>query len=128
MTSEGNPAWVYDPPYNTQSMNMRPTSPDAFSMLDHSSSDFQMLPVMTGEKFIELVNYPIIVECWDRKKSGRVRRRWEEEFDQAERRKIGRYHGRFYRWYLVSGSPDRVACAVRTLRLLQRAVAFFATV
>jgi hypothetical protein len=112
---------------NTRSMCMDPSSPDEFHMMDRTDGGtIELLPVMTGEAFGKLVAYPIIVEAWEKKKAGRQRRAWEAAFTQAERNKISRYHGRFYKWYLVTGTPKRVSCRLNTLTLLQRAVEFFA--
>lgn len=113
---------------NTRSMSLAPESPPEYVALDgHTSGkQMQLLPVMNGDYFRGQVNYAIIVECWDRSKYGRGRRQWLVEFTQAERNKIASYYGRFYKWHLVSGVPDKVSLHLSTLQLLQRAVAFFA--
>jgi hypothetical protein len=115
---------------NTRSMSLAPESPEPYNALDEVdvSKGLALQPVFTGRAFLDVVNYPVIVEMWEKVKYGRHRRRWLAEFTQAERNKIACYHGRFYRWHLVSGTPDRVACRLSTLQLLQRAVAFFATI
>ncbi len=113
----------------TWDMDLRPTPPDEYAELDVVSIDrggLRLLPVFSGEKFRELVAYPIIVERWAIKGCGRGKRRWLAEFTAVERKKISKYYGRFYRWYLVSGTPDRVSMRLSTLELLQRAVAWFA--
>jgi hypothetical protein len=51
----------------------------------------------------EVCQYPVIVEAWDKRLYGRVRKAYFEQFDQKERETIGRYHTKFRRWYLVSG-------------------------
>lgn len=114
---------------NTRSMRMDPEPAEEFHMMDpRSDAGMSLLPVWSGQKFLELVNYPIIVEMWEKKKFGRVQRRWLAEFTDAERNKISRYYGRFYKWHLVAGVPHHVSCQLDTLQLLQRAVAFFAGV
>ncbi len=115
---------------NTWSMRLDPQPAPEFHMMDPDDDTklVELLPVMTGEVFGRLVNYAVIVEGWDKRKLGRQRRAWEKEFTSAERNKIGRYYGRFYRWHLVSGTPLRVSCRLNTLHLLQRAVNFFATI
>lgn len=92
------------------------------------NQSFQLMPVMTGDKFTEIVNYPVIVESWEKKKNGSKRRKWMSEFDDSERRVISSYYARFYRWYLLSGTPRKIACRMRTLVLLKKAVAFFASI
>ena len=118
------------PVRNTWAMNMSPKPRELLGELDafESRAGLDLLPVFSGEKFLEAVNYPIIVEMWDKKKAFRVKRAWEKEFTEAERNKIARYYGRFYRWHLISGTPKRVVLRLNTLQLLQRAVHFFATV
>ncbi len=114
---------------NTRAMSLRPEPAEDFVSMDEIPNRPMVLrPVFTGDKFKELVSYPVIVEGWEKSKYGRVRRAWHKEFTQEERNKIARYHGKFYRWYLVTGNPHRVSLRLTTLTLLQRAVAFFATV
>lgn len=108
-------------------MSLDPQPAPAFHMMDPTDGkDFELLPVMTGGRFLQAVAYPVIVEAWGKKRHGRHRRSWEAQFTKAEREKISRYHTRFYRWHLVSGTPLHVSCRLGTLRLLQRAVQFFA--
>lgn len=114
---------------NTKSMDMRPESPAEYVEMDNITTGpngMQLLPVFSGEMFQKSVAYPVIVEGWDKKSAGRHKRRWEATFTQAERNKISRYYGLFYKWYLVSGTPKRVSLQLNTLTLLQRAVNFFA--
>lgn len=85
-----------------------------------------LAPVFSGESFLKAVCYPVIVEGWEKAKCGRQRRRYLAEFTEAERNLLGRYHHKFYRWHLVTGTPQRVLLRLQTLHLLQRAVNFFA--
>lgn len=112
---------------NTRSMNMRPESPDECFMDDFADKEFSLQPVFSGEKFLQVVAYPVIVESWDRVLSGgQTKRNYQHTFTEAERKTISRYRSKFHRWYLVSGTPKRVMLKLSTLELLQRAVAFFA--
>lgn len=114
---------------NTASMDMRLQSPDDYSSLDDlADRPVQVVTIFSGEAFLKLVNYPVIVEGWSKQKHGRVKREWLRQFSQAERNTIGRYHGRFYRWHMISGVPQHVSCKPRTLELLRRAVDFFANI
>lgn len=114
---------------NTSQMSPAPDSPDEFVQLDSlSDAQVEVRPIYSGRAFNQLVAYQVIVEMWKQKNYGRVKRAWLKEFTQAERTTISNYHGRFYRWTLVSGTPDHVSCRMKTLHLLQRAVAFFASV
>jgi len=115
---------------NTRAMSLAPEPPPHFHMMDKpkSGKTMQYMPIFTGDSFLQAVNYPIIVVGWEKAKSGRVKRAWLKEFTDKERKKIGRYYGRFYKWYLVSGHPKQVACRLDTMNLLKRAVHFFATI
>lgn len=113
---------------NTRSMNMDPQPVEEFHAMDSPrDSRFQLLPVMSGDMFLQTINYPIVVEMWGKKNFGRNKRRWLSEFTEPERDKISRYHERFYRWHLISGTPKQVSCRLGTLDLLIRAVDFFAS-
>ena len=116
---------------NTRSMSTIPQPQEDFVAMDPIVTNrrgCRLLPVMTGEMFKTAVNYPVIVEMWEKGKEGRVKRAFHEQFSDAERRTLARYYGRFYRWHLVTGTPKTIACRLQTVRLLQRAVEFFGTV
>jgi len=88
----------------------------------------KLMPVFSGERFRELVQYPVMVETWEKKDFGRLKRRWVQEFTLTERQQLGKWYAKFYHWYFVSGTPKTVALtSINTLNLLQRAVAFFAS-
>lgn len=114
---------------NTRAMSLAPAARDTVALLDAPDGYKPGVRLaITGEAFRRVVDYPVVVELWDKKKeSGRCRRAWEAAFTQAERNTISRYYARFYRWHLVSGTPKHVVCRWRTLLLLHRAVRFFAT-
>lgn len=116
---------------NTWAIDMSPKPQEEMGDLEAfkgGSGDMNLVPVFSGEKFLEIVNYPIIVSMWDKRKFGRVKRAWMKAFTDAERNTLSRYYGKLHRWYLISGTPKRVTLKLTTLNLLQRAVHFFATV
>lgn len=116
---------------NTKSMDMRPESPAEYAELDSvetGRNGVKLMPVFDGETFQQAVAFPVIVEAWEKKNSGRRKREWLAAFTEAERKKIGKYHSRFYRWYLVTGVPKRVSVNLDTLQLLQKAVNWFASI
>lgn len=82
-------------------------------------------PVFSGEAFLANCCYPVVVEMWEKRKAGRVRRAYLAEFTETERNLIARWQTKFYRWHLVTGTPRRIMIRLKTLELLQRAVAFF---
>lgn len=85
----------------------------------------QLMPTFSGDAFIKVVAYPVVVEAWEKKRDGSRKRRYLAEFTEAERVVIGRWHTRFEKWYLRTGTPRRVQLRLSTLTLLQRAVNFF---
>jgi hypothetical protein len=95
-----------------------------FSLIDHVAADpfvwldegperpFVLMPIFTGDRFRELVQYPIIVERWNHAagpvSGGRVRREWLKQFTEPERKLLGHYQQRFVRWHLATGTPGKV--------------------
>jgi hypothetical protein len=93
------------------------------------SRPVSMRPVFSGEYFKSVIAFPVIVEAWDKlKRSGSKRRRYHLEFTATERKLISSYYRKFYRWYLVTGTPDKVMVSLKTVELLNRAVNFFSEV
>lgn len=90
--------------------------------------------VFKGDVFGWVVNYPLIVEMYDKavNRSGRtvarIRNAYRTTFSKSERAKLSTYHTKFRRWYLVTGTPRQVAVHAATIRLLQKAVVFFGTI
>jgi len=76
------------------------------------------------------LQFPIIVENWEKvKESGSKRRKWLAEFSEEERKTLGEYYKRFHEWYLKKGTPEfYIFRKAETLDLVKRAVHFFATV
>ena len=87
-----------------------------------------LAPIISGNLFIRVVNYPVIVEAWDKRKAGRARREYVATFTESQRDTIARYYKKFHDWYLVRGTPQKVMIRPGTIELLQRAVAFFASI
>lgn len=107
--------------------DMRPTHPDELYVEEHDEREFALQPSFSGDEFSKIVCYPVIVEAWDKVMgSGQAKRNYLHTFNEAERKKISRYHRQFHRWHLVSGTPRRVMLKLATLQLLTRAVNFFA--
>ena len=90
--------------------------------------DAPPLGTWSGDTFRKLCQYPVIVEAWDKRLHGRVRRAYHGAFSEQERNLITRWQAKFADWHLRSGAPERVVMRHKTLRLLRRAVDFFATV
>lgn len=94
---------------------------------DAAPGDLVLRTILSHDLFRKQVCYGVIVECWEHKKAGRVRRLWNEQFTQAEQKLVSKYHTTFRDWVLGKGPPARVAVELKTIELLQRAVNFFAT-
>lgn len=110
---------------NTWAMSLAPDSPDLYASLDTmTGGDVKYLLVMRGTVFNQFVHFQVLVECWPWLKHGSRRRKYRQAFTAAERNKLAKFYGRFYRWHMVSGVPDRVAVRPQTVHLLQRAIEF----
>ena len=83
---------------------------------------------LRGDIFRQRFAYPVIVEMWEKKNSGRVKREWLKTFTEAERSRISRWQTKFRRWHLQTGTPARVVMDVSTFGLLERALNFFGTI
>lgn len=89
-----------------------------------------LIPVFSAPGFRKLVDYPIIVEMWDKKQHGRIRRAYQAQFDARERDIIHRWHTKFRVWHVGKGAPAKIQLRNMgtVVPLLQRAVHFFATI
>ncbi len=74
------------------------------------------------------IQYPVIVEGWNKIKSGRIHRAFEAEFSEKERVTLSRFYPILRRWYLEKGTPEKAQIGVQTYNLLIRAANFFGTI
>jgi len=109
-------------------ISYEPTSRKQFFGEAHPNRPLVLAPILSSQLFREVVQYPIIVEMWQKKRYGRVRKAYRATFTKAERRKLAWWHSKFWNWYICSGTPERVSLQPATIELLQRAVHFFATI
>jgi len=86
------------------------------------------LAVELNSAEINALQYPVVVEMWDKAKSGRIRRAFLEEFSPSERQKAAYWYKKFYRWYLVKGTPETAVFKPETLHFVKRLCNFFGTV
>jgi len=84
--------------------------------------------VLLNQKQLSRIYYPIIVEGWDKKLSGKNKRKFQEIFSEKERLALRRLYRMFYQWHLVKGAPLAHRFENKTLALIQRGVAFFANI
>lgn len=86
------------------------------------------LALCLNREELNALQYPILVECWERSMGSRkFKLKYREEFTEAERETVSRYRAMFYRWHLVTGTPEHCTMFPATLGILKRAVDFFAT-
>ena len=74
------------------------------------------------------IPFPVIVENWEKRLTGKGKRAYHETFTPKERKSIGMYYPRFYKWYLVKGVPKDCIFLLRNIELLKRAGNFFACI
>lgn len=96
-------------------------------------ADMQDIPplelkcVWSQEQFLEICDYRVIVEMFERSTHGRGKRLYEATFNEDERRIIHAHHKKFRQWHLQCGTPGRIAMDPDVLDVLQRAANFFGT-
>ncbi len=87
------------------------------------------LRVNLNRKELDDLQYPIVVEMWEKKEFGRIKRAFVKEFPTpAERRKAANLYKMFYRWYLIDGTPDNHTFKPETIVFVERLSNFFGTV
>lgn len=95
---------------------------------DPENKPIVLQPIINGDKFTSIINYPVIVESYEKvTRSFSGKRAYKAEFSEDERRLLSYWHTRFRKWYLETGTPKRVVMKTKTMDLLRRAVQFFAT-
>ncbi len=72
----------------------------------------------------QLIYSTMASSVWD---TGRRKRRWTEEFTEAERKTCSRIKYQAYLWYLVKGAPEEVTMSLSTMALWKRLAAFCAS-
>ena len=95
---------------------------------DRDAPLIELVLALSDAKLCKVLAYQVIVEAWRKKNSGRGKRDWIENFNDAEREVICKWHLKFRDWHLVSGTPGRIVMKLTTLELLQKAVNFFSTI
>ena len=67
----------------------------------------------------------VICEGWEKKKHGKARKAYSEEFTESERQLLASLYPQIYKWNLVTGIPQHVKMKVSTYVLLEKACNFF---
>ncbi len=105
-----------------------PKPPKWCPLVNCDSPPVELVPTFSGEQFQEFVDYPVIVESWDKKNFGRGKRRWLAEFTEEERKIIEEWHKHFHSWHIRHGRRFRVKCRMHLIPILQKACNFFARI
>lgn len=75
---------------------------------------------------INKMGYPVVVEMWKHIKSGRGKRLFNAEFPTENERKRAKYwEQKFYNWYLVKGTPEKIVMKPHTKEFVERLIGFF---
>lgn len=77
---------------------------------------------------LNALQYPVVVEMWDKKRFGRIKRAYNNEFNENERRKARDLYSLFYTWYLIKGTPENHVFKPETIAFINRLINFFGTV
>lgn len=77
---------------------------------------------------LNALQYGVVVEMWDKRRCGKGRRRWLEEFSEYERKKAAEWYTTFYRWAMVNGTPlEHVMMPSTYAWLNNKLIPFFAS-
>jgi hypothetical protein len=71
------------------------------------------------------LQYPVLLELWDKFKDGGKRRKYLTRFDKQEREILQHYYKLFYDWYFRRGTPDEHIMKITTYQFLQEAINWF---
>lgn len=90
----------------------------------------KIMIVLSREEVQRDIAYGMICQTmfgasWD---TGRRRRRWAEEFTEAERDACSRLKNQAHRWYLTTGIPETVTMSLKTFALWQKLAEFCASI
>ena len=83
------------------------------------------------DEIISLIggHYGIVVEMWDKcvgnSAIGSKRQKFQQEFNESERRKARKMYNLFYRWYLRTGAPNYWIASFKTIAFCRRLIRFF---
>ncbi len=88
------------------------------------------LAIVLSREDLNGLQFPVVVEMYDKVagngSSGRQRRAYVEEFDASERARVKKLYDTFYRWYLVTGTPESyVVSGTESLEFMRRVCNFF---
>lgn len=89
-------------------------------------TDFKIVTLF-GENHLR--RFGVIVEMYDKKSYGRVKREYLKQFTESERKVMSNWYLRIYAWFMRTGFPrNGVRMTPKTYYTLCRFADFFATV
>lgn len=83
------------------------------------------LAMVLNYEELSTLHTSVIVEGWDKRLHGRVKRAWLAQFSEQERRTAKKIYDTAYRWYLVKGIPQEYMMRSKTLELIYKLTNFF---
>lgn len=83
------------------------------------------LKVGWSDKEMRDLGIGVLVESWDKLNTGRLRRKYNEEFTETERTYIRKFYNIAYGWLMRTGIPQETDLTLAQYQLIQRAVNFF---
>jgi hypothetical protein len=85
------------------------------------------MKIYTAFNYDELnrLQYPVLLELWDRFKDGSRRRKYLARFNEKEREILQHYYKLFYDWHFRRGTPEECIMKITTYEFLHRAINWF---
>ena len=71
------------------------------------------------------LQYPVLLELWDKFKDGNRRRKYLARFSESERETLAHYYKLFYQWYFKTGTPQECIMKITTYEFLREAIHWF---
>lgn len=96
-----------------------------------SEKSISLVLKVPGYEIASLIggHYGIVVEMWDKcvgnGAAGSKRKKFQQEFNEKERRKAREMYNLFYRWYLRTGAPNYWIASFKTIAFCRRLIRFF---
>lgn len=111
--------------------NIYPMNAKDFEDDGESGVSISLVLKVPRDEIISLIggHYGIVVETWNKCVGngavGSKRRKFQQEFNESERRKARKMYNLFYRWYLKTGTPNYWVVSFKNVAFCRRLVKFF---
>lgn len=74
---------------------------------------------------LQRLQYPVLLDLWDKFKDGQRRRKYLAKFNESERALLSKYYNIFYKWYFSTGTPQEHFMKITTYEFLNKAIYWF---